>query len=401
MMCSFQCPLCHFRNIMKRNPWEEKEMDAEIFEFIVRACLDAFWGRETTTVEKNLTEARRTERTFTRLGMPSVMPPMGPFPLRDEFDMQAAIAILDRSMDPGKHAEFVQWETFRKPRSSITNVSHAGVGAMGDSVGAYERKKVWISSVITHTFWFDRFMTGLHRQVGEIKKQDWPIPIGALHEADKILEWEWSKAVTLTGQKRIAEMGVRYTSGFTSGLRGEEMLLIELADTANSLKFLEDPVLPSYELVVLGTTKANRLSGAKFGVPCVSVTEGTNSRPGRWIKRLVAVIHREGRKKGRLFERKLKPTRMCEYKDIFFTVLERVQATTDTIEPGVDLREEAGIKRTLRRGLTSHVLNMDIDPNLLKAINRWRSETQSEAGHVGAGMVDRYSKLETLKPYFL
>jgi hypothetical protein len=115
----------------------------------------------------------------------------------------------------------------------------------------------------------------------------------------------------------------------------------------------------------------------------------------------VAVIHREGRKKGRLFERKLKPTRMCEFEDDFFTVLERVQATTDIIEPGVDLREEAGIKRTLRRGLTSHALNMDIDPNLLKAINRWRSETQSEEGHVGAGMVDRYSKLETLKPYFL
>jgi hypothetical protein len=257
MMCPFQCPLCHFRNIMQRDPEEGDELDAEILEFIVRACLDAFWGRETTTVEKNLTEARRTERTFTRLRMPSVTPPMGPYPLRDDFGMQAAIAILDRSMDPGKHAEFVQWETFRKTRSCITNVSQAGVGAMGDSVGANERKKIWILSVVTHTFWFDRFMTGLHRRVGEIKKQDWPIPIDALHAVDKILEEEWSRATTLTGQKRIAEMGVWYTSGFTSGLRGEEMLIIELAGTANSLKYLEDPVLPSYELMVLGTTKAN------------------------------------------------------------------------------------------------------------------------------------------------
>jgi hypothetical protein len=85
-------------------------------------------------------------------------------------------------------------------------------------VGAYKRKKVWILSVVTHTFWFDRFMTGLHRRVGEIKKQDWPIPIGALHEVDKVLEEEWSRAATLTGQKRISEMGVWYTSGFTSGL---------------------------------------------------------------------------------------------------------------------------------------------------------------------------------------
>jgi hypothetical protein len=70
--------------------------------------------------------------------------------------VQAAIVIMDRSMDPGKHAEFVQWETFRKTSSCITNASQAGAGAMGDSVGAYyERKKEWISSVITHTFWFD------------------------------------------------------------------------------------------------------------------------------------------------------------------------------------------------------------------------------------------------------
>jgi hypothetical protein len=62
-------------------------MDVEILEFIVRACFDAFWGREMMTVEKNLTEARRTERRFTRLGMPYVTPPMGPFPLRDEFGM--------------------------------------------------------------------------------------------------------------------------------------------------------------------------------------------------------------------------------------------------------------------------------------------------------------------------
>jgi hypothetical protein len=52
--------------------------------------------------------------------------------------------------------------------------------------------------------------------------------------------------------------------------------------------------------------------------------------------------------------------------------------------------------------MTAHALNMDIDKDLLlQAINRWRSETQSLVGHVGADMVDRYSKLDALKPYFL
>jgi hypothetical protein len=158
--------------------WKDDELDKEIEEFIVRATLDAFWGRETSTVNKNLNGAKRQERTNSRLRMPSGTPPMGPFPVRDVAGMQAAIDILDGSMDPGKYAEFVQWETFR-------NVPQAGVGGLENLIGAYERKKMWISSVVTHTFWFERFMEGLHRRVGGIKKQDWPIPIEVLQEVEK------------------------------------------------------------------------------------------------------------------------------------------------------------------------------------------------------------------------
>jgi hypothetical protein len=92
---------------MKRDPWKDDKLDKEIEEFIVRATLDAFWGRETSTVNTNLNEAKQQERTNSRLRMPSGTPPMGPFPVRDDGGMQAAIDILDRSMDPGKYAEFV------------------------------------------------------------------------------------------------------------------------------------------------------------------------------------------------------------------------------------------------------------------------------------------------------
>jgi hypothetical protein len=93
---------------------------------------------------------------------------MGPFPLDDSVGMQAAIAVLDRSLDPGVYTECVQWSTFRRTRSTIINISQAGVSGLQDSVGAYERKHVWISTVVTHQFWFSRFITGVHLQVSEI-----------------------------------------------------------------------------------------------------------------------------------------------------------------------------------------------------------------------------------------
>jgi hypothetical protein len=126
---------------MGRDPWNSKWEDHEILEYIRRAILDSFWSRESSTVAFNLREARRMElKVSDRLGMPSITPPMGPFPLNDECGMKAAIAMLDRSLDPGRYADQVQYGTFRKVRSTITNIIQAGVGGLEDSMGAYATK---------------------------------------------------------------------------------------------------------------------------------------------------------------------------------------------------------------------------------------------------------------------
>jgi 3-hydroxyacyl-CoA dehydrogenase len=105
-------------------------------------------------VAKNLAAARQMERKVAdRLGLPSITPPMGPFPLKDDGGMAIAIAVLDRSLEPGKHDVHVQWETFRKVRSTDTNIIQAGAGGLTSSVGAYKRDRVWISNAATQSFW--------------------------------------------------------------------------------------------------------------------------------------------------------------------------------------------------------------------------------------------------------
>ena len=53
LMVPFQCETCHFRDIYKRDP-VEKESDNEALDFIQDANIDAFWGREESTVASNL-----------------------------------------------------------------------------------------------------------------------------------------------------------------------------------------------------------------------------------------------------------------------------------------------------------------------------------------------------------
>ena len=103
------------------------------------------------------------ERSMTKYGLPPATPPMGPWPLADVVRMKAAIAVLDRSLDQGVYEDNVQWDTFWKQMSTVTNISQAAVGGLENLVGAYEQKRMWISNVVSHQFWFSRFMGGIHK----------------------------------------------------------------------------------------------------------------------------------------------------------------------------------------------------------------------------------------------
>jgi hypothetical protein len=107
----------------------------------------------------------------------------------------------------------------------------------------------------------------------------------------------------LDEKKRIAEMTTYFISGFCTGLRGEGMLLIELAGMAYSLVHMDDVKNAHFIFVVSGHTKDNQLSGAKFGLPCAPVTEEAHLRPGCLVKCFEKDIHGSRRVGGSLFSR--------------------------------------------------------------------------------------------------
>jgi hypothetical protein len=117
---------------------------------------------------------------------------MGPWLLEDKQGMAAAIALLDRSLDKGTYEDKVQWDTFRRTRLAVSNISQALVGGLEDSVGAYERNCMFILGSMTHKFWFSRFMIGVHKCVGQVRrKPDRILTIDIIHAVDKILESNW------------------------------------------------------------------------------------------------------------------------------------------------------------------------------------------------------------------
>ena len=409
-MVPFQCELCHFRNIQRREPIASQEQDVLLLDFIRRANLDAFWARESGTVSANLSSVKRIHKSKDKFGMQDLFPLMGPFPLEDTFGMGAAVAVLDRSLDKGQYEECVQWATFRKVRSTMTNLWQASVDGLKDQVGAYEKQKTWISSSPTHQFFFSRFMTGVHKRVGEMVKRDEPITIELMKAIDSYLDSEWNKAMAEPRATRdysklrsIAMMGLWFIGGYCGGLRGEEMVLLELEGTAASLKNLKKPppgLPPHFDLVVSGLTKGNRLSGAKFKIPCVALTQGSGLRPGRWALRHVLMERISKRKNGRLFTMARPNGKLFEFDDQFYGVLEAIQALhPELISPETDVRGDYGIMRSLRRGVTAHAINMGVDPTVINAVNRWRVERAADVPALD--MPNVYARLDQLKPTIL
>jgi hypothetical protein len=148
--------------------------------------------------------------------------------------------------------------------------------------------------------------------------------------------------------------------GFCTGLRGEEQLRIELAGTRKSLRWMskEDPY---FMFAVTGRSKGNQLSDAKFAVPCVAKTKGTGLLPGKWVTRHVGCLQKAGITTGRLFQKKLDPPRLFEMTDDVMTLLEQVQVKKEYIEDAIDVREKYGLERSLRRGVSAHARNMDVE----------------------------------------
>jgi hypothetical protein len=56
----------------------------------------------------------------------------------------------------------------------------------------------------------------------------------------------------------------------------------------------------------------------------------------------------------------LATSKLQEFEDDFFTVLEKVQATRTLIDDDVDIKEVYGLGRLGRRGVTVHTINMEV-----------------------------------------
>lgn len=400
----FQCEVCHFRNIMRRDPDWALESDTKLLALMRRVNLDVFWSRESGTVSANLSQAREMLVFAEEFRIQSFTSEMGPFPLEDTLGMLAAVAVMRKSLKKGRYEDFVQPATFRKMQTVISNISRAGPKCAQEAVVFTDKHRMaWITSSPTHTLWHARFMQGIKRRVGNVVRQDAPITIEVLMKVLSVLEFRWSHPEDFDPEE-TATLAVWFAVGFCLALRGEEMLIVEYDGTAASIIDLGEGRhrWPYFVFHINGKTKANRNAGVHFELPCVGLTEGSGIPAGEWMIRLVDLLRDRNKKGGFLFDNRdpSRPTTLSDFAEGFFTVLEEVQATTDLIPKTMDVRDSFSLWRSLRRGATAHARNQEIDPRLINLIHRWEMDKKAE-GLPRGEMIEVYSELRHMFPTLL
>ena len=225
LQCPFQCDLCHFRNIKKRNPRWHSMLDYQLMIAIRRASIDAFWGRRPGTVGNT----RRDVGTILdvsrrKFGIEKIMPDMGPFCMEDDWGMGMAAVMLDKSLSQGNYSENVQFSTVQKLRAAYSNVWNARVNTPWEGVMAKDTAKIYVTKCPTYLLWFERFTRGLHARMGDDRRPDAAISVKLIHALIERAELDYLDAEDVKQRRYLARAGLYYLSTFLGGLRrGEEV----------------------------------------------------------------------------------------------------------------------------------------------------------------------------------
>jgi hypothetical protein len=297
-MCPFQCDECHFVNVHGMGSNAEDPKDRLCLLGFRRAILDSFWARETATVDANRREAKRYLFDASLMGIVRPYPKRGPFKMEDEWEIGPAAVLLMRSLEKGKNAEFVQYETIRKVRSHFSNFVHTVPGRIGDMFITSDNVVNGITHSSTNTPWFKRFMKGCHSLMGDVWCPDRPLTMREALLCQSTLEDDWKPfEKDAVGRLKTAIMGMLITSGLGGGMRGEEIVRIDIGvirkHWQEALRHPEEPHIP---LAMAGQFK--RTVGEKVYVQPLALESASGLQYRLWRHRALQEYGRAGVKQG-------------------------------------------------------------------------------------------------------
>lgn len=265
------------------------------------------------------------------------------------------------------------------------------------AVMAYETQKMFTTPCPTYGYWYQRFNLGIHKRMGDVVRSDFAVTADIINALLMDLNEEWEDAGTDLTREKIAEMAFVLVSGYCCGLRGEEIVKIDLA---GFLKYLEvgrrDVEHPHVIVPLIGRIKGE--TGERYHMCVLARETRSGIQAGVWADRLAEVNRRRGRERGPLFRNKRGlRAKIGDFESNFLDRMLRLKMTRPSLfEPGVDIIESYSLFRSLRRGSTTEAVKNRVGQDIIDLNNRWRKFDRARGMKPALAMRDHYTEIRLI-----
>jgi hypothetical protein len=316
--------------------------------------------------------------------------------------MKLAVCILLRSLDAGRTEDTIQFSTARYLRSAFSNVYHAlSQHETGMAVLAQGTTKIFVTNCPSYSYWFERFMRGVHKRMGEEVRSDYALSIGILHKILGNLEDRWTAASTPKQRKEVVEIAFFLVVTFCLGLRGEEVVK---ADIAGFMTYFDSgKTHPEHKHVMIplqGRFKGE--TGERWHLLPIVWRTRSGIEVGRWAERMQESLLERGRVHGFIFaNNRGKQAKAALFEPAFFEQLNYVRARyPDLFPPNVCIEDDFGISRSGRRGSSTEAANQRVPSEIIEMICRWRKIERAQGRAPNLSMREHYMEVsQALETY--
>ncbi len=224
-------------------------------------------------------------------------------------------------------------------------------------VMAKDTKKKQVACCPTYSDFFEHFVKGLHKRMGNIVRPDWAISHEIVKNVLDTMEEEWETESVHSQQLDLALEGAYYVLGLTLALRGEELTLVEMRGVRKYWEEATQHKTPHIVITLMGRLK-NEICESYHLMPVMCSTP-RDLHPEKWTRRVLEEYKCQNILSGYMFRNQdgvRWNNKVIEGK--FYGRLEAVRvARPNLISQDTKIQEEYGVSRSFQRGGTSSATN--------------------------------------------
>ena len=392
----FECDLCVFRKLRRKNPVYSDATDRTLLECIRRMILDSFWSRSESTVKALARNIRMQINMSAQVGL------LGPFeqieglPREDHCGYEVAIGMLLYSTRPDKYStDHLQYDTVRKLRSSYSDFvrSSSVVNqisySMGDFHGNYQR----LVTDPCGSLWFKRFMEGLRNRMGQVIKPNRALSHQLLLELIKQIQDQIIQQTEKDDSHAWLVFLNYVTVTYVLSLRGAEGFLWKKGGDHCTI------------IPLLGRFKGEHQESQHL-IPCVNTTKS-----GIEVRATLRKLIQEKRDLGFIdgpaisnFQGKLMTSKDLD--EMLVESLTVIYLQDPSLFPGDFISQEDipgsyQCFRTFRRSAATRAIEVKISKTDMEIVNRWRAVETAAGNRPNLPMHIHYAQVEELLGHFL